>query len=92
VYVPWWVKKGPDVEIVGERRASGGKWGYGGILGMSFMLDVLDPRMARNLDVEWGINHIHIFGEYNRLVVDDFGRGGLNLSSGHWMFGVGFEL
>jgi hypothetical protein len=91
-YIPWWTSKGDGVEVVGGQRAAGGKWGYTGVAGLSLVLDGLEPRMARNLDSEFGINHAHLFAEYHYTQAPGFGGGGLNLSARHWMFGLSFEF
>jgi len=51
-------------------------------------LDFLEPRAARNLDEEWGINHAYLFFEY-------FGSqavGDLDLGDTTWTAGLGFQF
>ena len=91
VYSPWWVTKVDDIEEVAGRRGSGAKWGYGFTAGMQFLLDVLEPRFARDFDSDLGINHSYLFAEYTHAEVDNFGGKGLVLSSRHWMFGLAFD-
>ncbi|MFL5318679.1 MAG: MXAN_2562 family outer membrane beta-barrel protein, partial [Myxococcaceae bacterium] len=91
VYDLWWATKGDGVEFVNGERAAGGKWGYSFTGGLSLLLDVLEPRLARDFDVDLGVNHSYLFAEYTYENVDDFGSGGLDLSSRHWMFGLALE-
>jgi hypothetical protein len=91
IYTPWWVNKGEETQVVDGREASGGKWGYGLTGGFAFMLDVLEPRLARDFDTDMGVNHSYFFAEYNHRVVNNFGGKGLNLSSGFWMFGLALD-
>ncbi len=91
-YMPWWIDKGTGIEFVGGRRGAGGKWGYVGVAGLSFMLDFLEPRLARDFDTNAGVNHSYLFAEYNVQRIDDFGGPGFDLSSRHWMFGFAVEF
>ena len=45
------------------RSGKGGRWGYGLTLGASFLLDVLEPRLARDFDTDLGVNHSYFFAE-----------------------------
>ena len=91
VYTLWWVTEGAGVEYAEGQRAAGGKWGFQGSLGISIMLDVLEPRLARDFDTDLGVNHSYFFAEYTHAEVNGFGQGGLDLSSRHWMFGLTLE-
>lgn len=91
VYTPWWINKGDDTEVVNGNEGKGGKWGYGLTAGVAFMLDVLEPRLARDFDTDVGINHSYIFAEYSYSEVNDFGGKGFNLGSRHWMFGLALD-
>lgn len=96
VYTPWWVTKGNETEVAIDPdgkslKGSGGKWGYGFTAGVSFLLDVLEPRLARDFDSDMGINHTYLFGEYSYSEVNNFGGAGFNLGSHHWMFGLAFD-
>jgi hypothetical protein len=91
-YVPWRSTKSGNVEVVDGRRAEGGKWGVGGAVGMAFLLDVLEPRLARDFDSDIGVNHTYLFGEYDLLRTNVFGGGGMNFSTRYWMFGIAFEF
>lgn len=91
-YSGWWVNKGQSVEFFNGARGAGGTWGYAGILGISVLLDFFDMRLARDFDSGLGVNHSYLFAEYTHQEVNDFGRGGLDLSSRHWMFGLALEF
>lgn len=91
VYTLWWVTEGGGVEYANGQRGAGGKWGYQGSLGLSLMLDMLEPRLARDFDTDVGVNHSYLFAEYTYAQVNSFGAAGLDLSSRHWMFGLTLE-
>ncbi|AGC44269.1 hypothetical protein MYSTI_02953 [Myxococcus stipitatus DSM 14675] len=91
IYTPWWVTKGDDTEVSQGRKGSGGKWGWGATAGVSFLLDVLQPRFARDFDSGLGVNHSYLFAEYTYADVDNFGGKGLVLSSRRWMFGLALD-
>ena len=55
------------------------------------MLDVLEPRLARDFDSDVGVNHSYLFAEYTHAEVNNFGGGGFNLSTRHWMFGLALD-
>ena len=91
VYTPWWITKGSATESANGVRGSGGKWGWSATGGVAFMLDVLEPRFARDFDSDLGVNHSYLFAEYTYADVNNFGAGGLNLSSRRWMFGLALD-
>lgn len=91
IYTPWWITKGSATEAVGGNNGSGGKWGWGATAGLSFMLDVLEPRFARDFDSDLGVNHSYLFAEYTYADVNNFGGKGLDLSSRRWMFGLALD-
>lgn len=92
VVVPWWSTKGGQIEEVNGRKAMGARFGYGGTLGLSLMLDVFEPRLARDFDSDLGVNHSYLFAEFTYADVTNFSGEGLNLSSRHWMFGLALEF
>ncbi|MDY7225356.1 MXAN_2562 family outer membrane beta-barrel protein [Hyalangium rubrum] len=91
VYTPWWINKGDETQQVDGRTGKGGRWGYGLTLGASFLLDVLEPRLARDFDSDLGVNHSYVFAEWTYAEVNNFGSSGLVLSSRHWMFGLALD-
>lgn len=92
VYTPWWTTKGGQIEYADGKRGAGGRFGYGGTAGLGLMLDVLEPRLARDFAVDVGVKHSYLFAEFTYEDVNDFGQPGLDLSSRHWMFGVSFDF
>lgn len=91
VYIPWWVSKGDKIEETDAGQGVGGSLGVELAAGVSLLLDVLEPRLARDFDSELGINHSYLFAEYAYSKVNNFGRGGLDLSDSHWMFGLALD-
>lgn len=92
-YTPWWTSKGSTgVEYSNGQRGAGGKWGWAGIAGVQFLLDALEPRLAKDFDTDFGINHTYLFAEYVYEDVNNFGGKGLDLSSRRWSFGLAFEF
>ncbi len=91
-YVLWYSDGGDgSTSKVGDRSASGGKWGYHAALSLQFLLDVIDPSSAATFDMNWGVNNSYFFGEYMITQVDDFGGAGIDLSDNMWLFGLAFE-
>jgi hypothetical protein len=91
IYMPWWINKGDNTQQLDDRSGKGGRWGYGLTLGASFLLDVLEPRLARDFDTDLGVNHSYLFAEWTYAEVNNFGSSGLVLSSRHWMFGLALD-
>jgi hypothetical protein len=91
IYMPWWTTKGGEYEIVNGRPGRGGRWGYEFVGGLAFLLDVLEPRFARDFDTNLGVNHSYLFAEYTYAKVNSFGAPGLDLSDGYWMFGLALD-
>lgn len=94
VTMPWWIVNGASVELSGTSRGEGVKFGLAGVLGLSLELDFLDPRLARDFDTSVGVNHSYIFAEGTIQEMNLFGATarGFDLSSAHFMFGLGFEF
>lgn len=90
-FTPWWSIKGSGVEFANGERGAGGQWGYAFIGGISIMLDAFDQRLAKDFDSDLGVNHSYLFAEYVYEDVNDFGQGGIDLSSRRWMFGLTLE-
>ncbi|EPX58638.1 hypothetical protein D187_003836 [Cystobacter fuscus DSM 2262] len=103
VFVPWWTNKGGKLDsapgrdavegspAVPARKGTGVRYGWEVAVGLSFMLDVLEPRFARDFDSDMGINHSYVFAEYTYSKVNSFGRPGFNLSDSYWMFGLALD-
>lgn len=98
-FIPWWVTKGPDLEIVDGKKGVGVKPGLAAVLGLAINLDFLDRRLARDFDSSVGINHSYLFAEWtiqDTLLFDQVFNPSnskpLNLSSRHFDFGLGLEF
>lgn len=89
-YTSWWSTKGGGVEFFNGQRGAGARFGYQFSGGVSFLLDVLEPRLARDFDSDLGVNHSYLFAEYTHANM--FGSGGMDLSMRHWMFGLALEF
>jgi hypothetical protein len=92
VVTPWWVTKGGKTEFADGKRGAGIRYGYALVGGLAFMLDFLEPRMAKDFTTDLGVAHSYLFAEFMLENVNNFGQGGLDLSSRHWMFGFGVDF
>ena len=79
-----------DRAVHAARRARQSQGGWGGTLGWvvnpggAFLLDVLDPSAAREIDAELGINHTYLFCEFHYADISGFGAANkMNLSRHH---------
>jgi hypothetical protein len=84
----WWVTDGSGKTT--EKGATMG-WSAGG--GLAFLLDVVDPGLARELDRDSGINHSYLFAEVRKTWIDDFGSSkswSLSDNQASWSFGLLF--
>lgn len=94
VVMPWWVVNGGEIEVFQGERGEGVKFGLAGTLGIALELDFLDPRLARDFDSSVGVNHTYLFAEGTLQEMNVFSGAGqpFDLSSHHFMFGLGFEF
>jgi len=95
----WWVMNGSGntaTSTTGGNSGSGATSGWSAGLGLSFLLDFLDPVLAREMDRDTGINHAYVFVEASRSRVNDFGsKKSWNLSDDakvSWSFGLHFSF
>lgn len=105
-YYIWWVTEGdgsvancpencPFDDDPQNVKARGGAWGWQASPGIALLLDVFDPRAAKVLDSEMGINHSYAFFELLLADVDNFGDkegNTLHLGDRTWMAGLAFEF
>jgi len=92
-YDIWSSTKGANLESTADGGlALGGKLGWGFTGGLSLLLDVFEPRLARDFDTDAGVNHSYLFAEYHYADVNNFYSAGLNLSGRYFMFGIAFEI
>jgi hypothetical protein len=69
----WWVTNGAgDTANAGGLSGSGATNGYSFTAGIAFLLDFLDPTMARDLDNDTGINHTYLFVDVTKTYVNNF--------------------
>jgi hypothetical protein len=64
----WWITNGAGKTV--QSGATNG-WAWGG--GVAFVLDVVDPGLGRELDLDTGINHTMVFVDVAKAKIDDFG-------------------
>jgi hypothetical protein len=64
----WWITKGS-----GGTAEKGATMGWSATGGLAFLLDFLDPDMAREFDRDSGVNHTYLFFEVQKSWIDDFG-------------------
>ncbi len=96
-YYIWWATNG-----VGElqrrdqeedrQTARGGTFGLTGTLGIAFMLNKIEPRVAQSLFANTGIRGTYVFVEMTTSEVDDFGGDSFDLSDFNWSVGLYMEL
>ncbi len=64
----WWITKG-----AGGTAERGATQGWSAAAGLDFLLDIIDPQLAREFDHESGVNHTYLFFEVATATIDDFG-------------------
>jgi len=92
IFLHWWMTKGGVTESAGGQSAVGWKRGFGFTGGLSFLLDVLEPRLATEFDSDIGVNNCYLFAEFEYSRVNSFGRAGFDFSDNRFMFGLAFEF
>jgi len=72
----WWATGGggsTSAGLPGQGSGSGATNGWSGALGLAFLLDFLDPTLAREMDRDIGINETYLFLQAGKAEVNDFG-------------------
>jgi hypothetical protein len=91
----WWSTDGNkevSVNAAGE-KGRGGTWGWQVNAGGMLRLDVFDVNNALDLDRNTGINHAYVFGEFQLIRLDDFGKErGVNVGDATWLLGLAIEF
>lgn len=64
----WWI-----TGATGSWSKEGATNGWSVTGGLGFLLDFLDPTLARELDQDSGVNHTYVFAEITKSRIDDFG-------------------
>jgi len=84
----WWVTGGS-----GSTSKSGATNGWSVTGGVGFLLDFLDPGLAREFDADSGVNHTFIYAEVTKSRIDDFGSSkSWDLSDEKLSFGFGLSF
>jgi hypothetical protein len=94
-YTLWSVYDGNDrvAEAGTMGRGRGGTMGWQAAAGLSFVMNVIDPGAARELDAETGINHTHLFFEVARFDGSGLGQANkLRVGDTTWLMGLTFEF
>lgn len=93
-YTIWSVYDGnDDVATAPGGRGRGGTLGWQAAVGMSLVLDFIDPGAARALDGETGVNHTHAFFELAKFEVSGLGqKDRLHVGDSTWLAGLMFEF
>lgn len=94
VAMPYFLLSGVNLEEVSLNVGQGVKFGLGATLGLALELDFLDKRLARDFDSSMGVNHTYLFAEgtVQGMALFNAEPRGLDFSSEHFMFGLGFEF
>jgi len=93
-YVFWTINNGNDeVPTSAGGRGQGGTLGWHAAVGLSLVLDFLDPTSAHQFDSEMGVNHTHLFFEYGHFDVSGLGQSNrLHVGDTTWTAGLMFEF
>jgi hypothetical protein len=92
IYEPWWASTGGSIDTFNGQRGAGGQFGWGWTGGLAFLLDVLNPAFAKDMEVDSGIFHSYLFGEFTMDRLPGFSNNGINLSNSRFMFGLAFDF
>jgi hypothetical protein len=94
-YAIWQVTDG-NGEIASDGmggRGRGGTLGWHGAIGVSLVLDFIDPDAAKVFDSEMGVNHTHLFFELNHYDISGLGQSNrMHLGDNTWTMGLMFEF
>jgi hypothetical protein len=92
-YTIWWIDVDGKTASYNGDEAAGGSVGWQFNAGAALLLDVLEPKAAKTLDVELGINHTYLFFELAHVAADGFGsETSLNVGDTSWNAGIAFEF
>ncbi len=64
----WWT-----TDPTGGWSMKGATNGWSATVGVAFLLDIIDPTLAREFDRDSGVNHTYLFFEATDAKIDDFG-------------------
>jgi len=60
-------------------------------VGVKLLLDWLNPRAAKRMDINYGINNVYLMGLFRRIYTDHAGQE-FNFAGDMWLVGLNFEL
>lgn len=64
----WRISNGSGGTATADGRdGQGANWGWEGDIGLAFALDWLDSDLAQDMDIDLGINHTYLFGEWSDM-------------------------
>lgn len=99
VAMPYWLLLGSEIEMYSDEVKAlgagyGVKYGFAGVAGLALELDFLDRRLSRDFDSSVGVNHTYLFAEFTlqEMALFNTSAKGLDFSSRHAIFGIGFEF
>jgi hypothetical protein len=71
----------------------GSTWGTHAALGLSFQMNVLDPRAGRAFDESVGVNNTYLYAEWMLASLSNFGgANALRVGTSTWVMGLAFEF
>jgi hypothetical protein len=89
-YAFWWVNDGVSTATSDDgTRARDTSRGIQAAVGGMFLLDVLEPSIARAADGNSGVNNSYIFFEW---AMSNYGGDQMNVGSNGWVTGLAFEM
>lgn len=99
-YTFWWSTNGRGnisrvegaADDGGDLVARGGKLGLTGAVGMSFLMNALEPRAAASLFNSTNIRGTYLFAELEATKADGFSSEGFDLSDLSWNLGLMLEF
>lgn len=84
----WWVTGGS-----GGTVARGATNGWSATVGLAFLLDWVDPDIARDFEHDEGVRHTYLTADVSKTSIDDFGsKTSWDLSNSRPMLSFGFVL
>lgn len=87
IYDLWWITDGTGAIV-----RSGGRTGYLYTAGLQLLLDIIDPRLAKDFQRSSGVDNSYLVFEITRLNIDGFGSPGFILSDTTWFAGLAIEF
>jgi hypothetical protein len=83
---------GGTATALNGQQGQGGVPGWEGDLGLAFLLDFFDNDVARDFDLDVGVNHSYVFAEWSHAEINDFGGKDIVFSDQFLKFGLAVEF